>query len=92
MLHTKNNKKGNLVKKGKKPKEAIIYKGNSREGLSGIDGYRHREQVLKPLLIPFANKLKKTGRNISVLEDHAPAYQSNKCNHYFMISDGAKLL
>jgi hypothetical protein len=66
------NKKGKLVTKGRKPKDATVYKRYSRER-GGIDGYKHREQVLKPLLMPFVNELKKQGRDVSVVENNAPA-------------------
>jgi transposase len=92
MSRIQKNKKGKLVKKGRKPKDAYVYKRNSREGRSGIDSYRHREHVLKPLLIPIAYKLKKQGRNVSVLEDNAPAHRSNIDNHFFKMSDVVKLL
>jgi transposase len=92
MSRTKENRKGKLVKKGRKPKEAIVYKRNSREGRSSINSYRHWEHVLKPLLIPFVNELKRQGRNVSVLEDNAPAHRSNIDNHFFTKSDVAKLL
>ncbi len=46
------NKKGNLVKKGRKPIEAVLYKRNAPD-CGGIDSYRHQEQVLKPLLLPL---------------------------------------
>jgi transposase len=91
--HSRENKKGKTVKKrGRKPPEARIYKRNSQEGKSGIDGYRHRENVLKPLLMPFIEELKKEGREVFVLEDNAPAHRSDFDNHFFKLSDVKKML
>ncbi len=91
MSRLKEGKKGKLVKKERKPKKATPYKRNSRDR-RGIDGYRHREEVLKPLLMPFVEELKKEGRNVFVLEDNAPAHRSDMDNHFFKMSDVAKLL
>ncbi len=51
--------------KGRKLKEAVLYKQNSRD-CSGIDGYRHWEQVLKTLLAPCVEELRKKDSNIVV--------------------------
>ncbi len=85
-------KKGKVIRQGKKPPEARLYKRNSRENRNGVDGYRHREAILKPLLIPFAQELKKQGRNILVLEDNAPAHISHFDNDCFKMSDVIKML
>ncbi len=86
------NKKGKYVKIGRKPKEARLYKRNCRENRSGIDGYRHREEVLKPILAPFVKELEKQGRVVQVLEDNAPAHISLFDNDYMKLSDVKKLL
>ncbi len=91
MSQMKPGKKGKLVRKGRKPKDAVLYKRNSRDR-GGIDGYRHREEVLKPLLIPFVEELRKEGRNVVVIEDNAPAHRSDIDNHFFKMSDVVKLL
>ncbi len=79
------------MKNGRKPKDATVYKRNSYER-GGIDGYKHREKVLKPLLMPFVNEFKNQGRDVYVLKDNAPAHRSDIDNHYFNMSDVAKLL
>jgi transposase len=87
----KEDKKGKLVKKARKLEEAIIYKRNARDR-GGIDGYRQWEEVLKPLLMPFVEELKKEGRNVYVLEDNALAHRSDIDTHFFKVTDVVKLL
>ncbi len=47
---------------------------------------------MKPLLIPFAQELKKQGRNILVLEDIAHAHISHFDKDCFKLSDVIKML
>ncbi len=91
MSWMKPGKKGELVRKGRKPKDAVLYKHNSHDR-GGIDSYRHREEVLKPLLIPSIKELRKEGRSVVVMVDNAPAHRSDIDNHFFKMSDVVKLL
>ncbi|KAF1969062.1 hypothetical protein BU23DRAFT_557913 [Bimuria novae-zelandiae CBS 107.79] len=57
----------------------------------GIDGYRHREEVLKPLLVPWINSLYEEGRAPVLLEDGAPAHTSKIALEYLEVSHINKL-
>jgi transposase len=92
MARSRLDKKGKVIRQGKRPPEAHLYKRNCRINRDGVDSYRHREKVLKPLLIPFVNSLKQQGRNIVVLEDNAPAHISHFDNDCFKVSDVIKML
>jgi hypothetical protein len=92
MARSRLDKKGKVIRQGKRPPEARLYKSNCRINRDGVDGYRHREKVLKPLLIPFVNSLKQQGRNVVVLEDNAPAHISHFDNDCFKVSDVVKML
>jgi hypothetical protein len=91
MSMLKEGKKVKLMKKERKPKEATLYKRNSCDR-GGMDGYRHREEVPKPLPTPLAEELEKERRNVFVLEDSAPAHRSDMDNQFYKMSDVAKLL
>ena len=45
-----------------------------KDGQGGIDWYRYQEKILKPLLLPFAKKLKEKLGWVKVQEDGAPAH------------------
>ncbi|KAF1967914.1 hypothetical protein BU23DRAFT_481887, partial [Bimuria novae-zelandiae CBS 107.79] len=57
----------------------------------GVDGYRHREEVLKPLLVPWINSLYEEGRAPLLLEDGAPAHTSKIAVEYLEVSHIQKL-
>ena len=57
----------------------------------GVDGYRHREEVLKPLLVPWLKQLEKEGRRPILLEDGAPAHKSRIATEYLEVSHIEKL-
>ncbi|KAF1980086.1 hypothetical protein BU23DRAFT_443705, partial [Bimuria novae-zelandiae CBS 107.79] len=57
----------------------------------GIDGYRHREEVLKPLLKPWIDSLYEEGRAPLLLEDGAPAHTSKIALEYLEVSHISKL-
>jgi len=62
-------------KPGRKPdpfgefKEPKNRRSKNRKG--GIDWFRYREQVLKPLLYPFYDRIKHDRANIQLMEDGA---------------------
>ncbi len=69
----------------------ILKRGNRARG--GIDGYRHREGVLKLKLVPFTKKVERErGVSIEVLEDCAPAHVSKFNTEYMSLHDIKKLL
>jgi hypothetical protein len=45
-----------------------------KDNKGSIDWYQYQEKILKPLLLPFAKKLKKKLGSIWVQEDGAPIY------------------
>ncbi|KAF1973244.1 hypothetical protein BU23DRAFT_361915, partial [Bimuria novae-zelandiae CBS 107.79] len=57
----------------------------------GVDGYRPREEVLKPLLVPWINSLYDEGRAPLLLEDGAPAHQARISLEYLEVSHIQKL-
>lgn len=57
----------------------------------GVDGYRHREEVLKPLLVPWIKSLERAGRSPILLEDGAPAHKSRIAMEYIEVSHIEKL-
>jgi len=68
----------------------ILKRGNRSRG--GIDGYRHRESVLKPKLVPFTKKVERVKGSVKVLEDCAPAHISKFDTEYMSLNDIKKLL
>ncbi|KAF1977106.1 hypothetical protein BU23DRAFT_565254 [Bimuria novae-zelandiae CBS 107.79] len=57
----------------------------------GVDGYRHSEEVLKLLLVPWINSLYEEGRAPLLLEDGAPAHQARISLEYLEASHIQKL-
>ncbi|KAF2002013.1 hypothetical protein P154DRAFT_521183 [Amniculicola lignicola CBS 123094] len=51
----------------------------------GVDGFRHREEVLKPLIKPWMDELKKKGKEPLLLEDGAPAHTSRIASDYLSV-------
>lgn len=51
-----------------------------------VDGYRHREEVFKPLLVPWIKQLEKDGRHPVLLEDGAPAHKSRIATVFLEVS------
>ena len=45
-----------------------------KDGKGGIDWYQYQEKILKPLLLPFAKKLKEKLGSIWVQEDGASTH------------------
>ncbi|KAF2191979.1 hypothetical protein K469DRAFT_511777, partial [Zopfia rhizophila CBS 207.26] len=53
----------------------------------GIDGYRHREEVLKDRLVPWIKELKGEGKTaVLLLEDGAPANTSRFDIEFFSVN------
>lgn len=59
-------------------KKMIKSRGDRSKG--GVDWLRHREEVLKPKLLPFAKQLQDEGRDPMVIEDGASSHD-NQYNH-----------
>lgn len=58
----------------------------------GVDGYRHREEVLKPLLVPWIKSLKRRGKtDVLLLEDRAPAHSSKFDEEFLAVKYISKL-
>jgi len=69
----------------------ILKRGNRSRG--EIDGYRHREFVLKPKLVPFTKEVERVkGTTVEVLEDCAPAHVLRFDTEYMDLNDIKKLL
>lgn len=63
----------------------------------GIDGYRHEQEVLRPLLGPFVERLNREpylqeGQHYWVLEDGAPAHTSRFDKEFYIKTGLCKLL
>ena len=58
----------------------------------GVDWLRHREAVLKPLLLPFAKRLNSEGHNVMVVEDGAKAHNNCWNHELFSFWEVLKLL
>jgi hypothetical protein len=71
--------------------KAMELKRNDRTR-GGVDGYRHREEVLKPLVVPWLKQLKQKGKtDLLLLEDSAPAHIS-RFDTKFLDVNGIKKL
>ena len=57
----------------------------------GVDGYRHREEVLKPLVKPFMDTLSKENRSPILLEDGAAPHKSKIATEYLDVCHIEKL-
>ena len=69
----------------------ILKRGNRSRG--GIDGYRHREGILKPKLVPWTKEVERQrGISVEVLEDGAPAHVSKFDIEYMEMNGIKKLL
>lgn len=69
----------------------ILKRGNRSRG--GVDGYRHREGILKPKLVPWTKEVERQrGVPIEVLEDGAPAHVSKFDTEYMHTNGINKLL
>lgn len=79
-------------RRGKFPGFRPDLKKRGDRSRGGIDWYRHREVVLRSLLLPFAAKLKESGRPILVMEDGAPAHTSKYNREVFEAWEIQKLL
>lgn len=79
-------------RRGKFPGFRPDLKKRGDRSRGGIDWYRHREVVLRSLLLPFAAKLKESGRPILVMEDGAPAHTSKYNREVFEAWKIQKLL
>ena len=71
-------------------KKHLIVRGNRSRG--GVDRYRHREEVLKPLIKPWLKELKTLGRKPILLEDRAPAHASKIATEFLEVSKIEKIL
>ena len=73
-------------------KDLQVYKrGNRSKG--GINGYRYRKVILKPLLIPWIKEMEeKTGIKYILLEDGAPAYISRFDQEFLSLLEVKKML
>ena len=60
-----------------------LTRGDRHKG--GLDGYRYREEVLKPHLIPFCERLNEEGRNVIVMQDCAGNHTSRIPKDYFKL-------
>ena len=63
-----------------------------KDGKGGIDWYRYQEKILKPLLLPFAKKLKEKLGQVRVQEDGALSYLSCYQLEIFDLWDIARIL
>jgi hypothetical protein len=63
-----------------------------KDGKGGIDWYRYQEKILKPLLLPFAKRLKEKLGWVIVQEDGAPAHSSKYQEEVFELWEICKLL
>ena len=71
-------------------KKHVLSRGDRTR--SGIDGWRHREEVLKPLVVPWLKQLKDKGKtDLLLLEDGAPAYSSRFDTEFLAVSKIKKL-
>ena len=79
-------------KRGKKPQWRFtkatgkVVRGGKK---GGIDWYRYHNNVVKPLLLPFAKECQKDRPNTQVMEDNAPAHASR---HQRLVYSLAKVL
>ena len=73
-------------KRGRKPdpfrefKEAKKRRSKNRKG--GIDWFRYREQVLKPLLYPFYDRIKQERPYVQLMEDGASPHRAKALNDF----------
>lgn len=70
-------------------KDMAHVRGDRTRG--GVDGYRHREEVLKPLLVPWIRSLQEEGLNPILLEDGAPSHTSKIATEFLQVSAITKL-
>ncbi|KAF1978858.1 hypothetical protein BU23DRAFT_448804, partial [Bimuria novae-zelandiae CBS 107.79] len=70
-------------------KKHELKRGDRTRG--GVDGWRHREEVLKPKLVPFIKHLRRTGHNSILLKDGAPSHTSKIATEYLSVSHIEKL-
>ncbi|KAF2178299.1 hypothetical protein K469DRAFT_695605 [Zopfia rhizophila CBS 207.26] len=58
----------------------------------GIDGYQHREKIIKPLVKPSVDQLKRLGKtNVLLLKDGAPAHTSRFDREFPSVNDIKKM-
>ena len=79
-------------RRGKLPKFRPDLKTRGDRSNGGIDWFRHRERILLPLLLPFAQKLKQEGRPVLLMEDNAPAHVSRFNRECYEVWEVQKLL
>lgn len=78
-------------RKNKKVSGDILKRNDRKRG--GVDGYRHREHILKPLLLPFVEHVKeRKGRQPVVMEDNAPAHSSKFDKEFMSLEKVVKML
>ena len=70
--------------------EQPLKRGDRQRG--GVDGYRHEQLVLLPKLLPFVRSQQEAGRQVVVLEDGAPAHNSQFDREFFVFNDLVKIL